>query len=125
MSLAVVRNLGVIGQVRVNYTTYPDTAYRNEDFLEKSGSLIFTAGLSSQAIVIRILPVSNHLNLSVSLKTKCTYLCMHSLVVSYRCKLTMLLLILLVLDHIGTRCFGNCGSLRYKMYLHVNVLQLN
>ena len=99
MSLAVVRNLGVIGQVRVNYTTYPDTAYRNEDFLEKSGSLIFTAGLSSQAIVIRILPVSYHLNFSVSLKTKCSYICVHSLVVSYRWKRTILSLII-VLVHI-------------------------
>lgn len=58
MSLAVVRNLGVIGQVRVNYTTFPDTAYRNEDFLEQTGSLVFTAGLNSEALVIRILAVS-------------------------------------------------------------------
>lgn len=57
VSLAVVRNLGVVGQVRVDYTTSPGTANRNEDFVEQTASLIFSAGQNSQAIVIRVLQV--------------------------------------------------------------------
>lgn len=55
--MALIRTLGLIGNVRLDYTTSPGTASLNEDFLQLTGSVIFVSGQSSQTIVVKILEV--------------------------------------------------------------------
>lgn len=58
MSISVVRRQGLTGQVNVEYMTSPSTALVSQDYMEQSGSLVFSSGQQTQTISIRILEVS-------------------------------------------------------------------
>lgn len=57
VSITVVRNQGVNGQVEIKYRTVPGTAKQNADYLEQTGSLLFTTGQQSKSIVVTLLSV--------------------------------------------------------------------
>lgn len=57
VSLALIRDLGDEGTVRVEYTTSADTATDNQDYVHASGSVLFSPSQRSQTIVIKILEV--------------------------------------------------------------------
>ncbi|XP_072038274.1 adhesion G-protein coupled receptor V1-like [Amphiura filiformis] len=54
--LPVFRNAGILGDVRVSYTTIPDSALQDLDYTTTTGDLVFNTGIDEVSIFIDILP---------------------------------------------------------------------
>ena len=49
----------MIGQVEITYETSDASAQSDDDFIQQSDKLVFTAGQQTQSFTIRILGVNN------------------------------------------------------------------
>ncbi|XP_055956200.1 adhesion G-protein coupled receptor V1 [Patella vulgata] len=56
VTIPVLRNNGLNGQVQVSYTTVPGTALEGTDFFPTSGTLLFENGVNRQSINVNIIP---------------------------------------------------------------------
>lgn len=52
----MIRDKGLYGQLNVAYTTSQGNATAYEDYIPKSGTLTFIAGMSNQTIEVSIVP---------------------------------------------------------------------